>query len=131
MTAGDDAVMDSNNDSEQGPAPLRPREQVRQRWRTLIDEQSASGLAVAEFCRQRSISPGSFYRWRGKLSAAAPVASGFVAVRLAGRRERVARVGRGHGPLEVRLRGGRRLLVRDSFNRGLLVELVGVLEGLA
>jgi hypothetical protein len=131
VTADDDAAMDKNNDSEQRPAPLRPRERTRQRWHTLIEEQSASGLTVTEFCRRRSVSPGSFYRWRGKLSAAAPVTSGFVAVRLAGRRGRVARVGRGHSPLEVRLRGGRRVLVRDFFRRDLLIELVGVLEGLA
>ena len=123
--------MDENNNSEPGPAPLRPRERVRQRWQTLIEEQSSSGMAVAEFCRRRSVSHAAFYRWRGKLSAQAPVQSGFVAVKLSRRRARGQRAGQRPSPLEVRLRGGRRVLVRDSFDRELLVELVGVLEGLA
>ncbi len=35
-------------------------------WRGLLKQQSASGLTVAAFCRQESISPHSFYAWRRK-----------------------------------------------------------------
>ncbi len=35
-------------------------------WRGLLKQQSASGLTVAAFCRQESISPHSFYTWRRK-----------------------------------------------------------------
>jgi hypothetical protein len=35
-------------------------------WRGVLKEQSSSGLSVAAFCRQESISPPSFYAWRRK-----------------------------------------------------------------
>lgn len=102
------------------------RARVREHWRELIGLQQQSGLGVGEFCRQRSISPASFYRWRGKLSPDAQAQGGFVAVRLRGGAKRV-RGGRGPSALEVRLR----VLVRDFFRRDLLIELVATLEGLA
>lgn len=33
-------------------------------WRKVLRRQSKSGLSVAEFCRQESIAPASFYAWR-------------------------------------------------------------------
>lgn len=107
-----------------------PRARVREHWRELIGLQQRSGLGVGEFCRQRSITPASFYRWRSKLSVDAQAQGGFVAVRLRGGAKQ-ERGGRGPNALEVRLRGGRRLLVRDFFRRDLLIELVATLEGLA
>ena len=121
--------MDENTNSEQGTARLRPREQTRQRWRTLLAEQHDSGLEVAEFCRQRSIASSSFYCWRRKLAGPQHQAKGgFVPLRLAAGSRQFRH---GGSTLEIRLRGGRRLLVRDPFDRDLLVELIGVLEGLA
>lgn len=36
-------------------------------WREVLRRQAESGLSVAEFCRQESISGPSFYSWRRKL----------------------------------------------------------------
>ncbi|WP_414041613.1 IS66 family insertion sequence element accessory protein TnpA [Acidithiobacillus sp. M4-SHS-6] len=38
-----------------------------QAWQALLEEQRASSLTVAAFCRQVAISPASFYRWQGRL----------------------------------------------------------------
>ena len=48
-------------------------------WRGVLGEQASSGLSVAAFCREQSISAPSFYAWRRKLrdaeaSASAPQA---------------------------------------------------------
>jgi hypothetical protein len=36
-------------------------------WRGVLERQGVSGLSVAEFCRQESISAPSFYFWRRRL----------------------------------------------------------------
>lgn len=40
-------------------------------WRGLLARQAESGLSVARFCRQESISAPSFYSWRRKLRGGA------------------------------------------------------------
>ena len=40
---------------------------LRQSWRSRINEQLASGLSVAAFCRQHAIAVNSFYAWRRRL----------------------------------------------------------------
>lgn len=37
-------------------------------WRGVLERQAASGLSVAAFCRQESISAPSLYIWRRKLA---------------------------------------------------------------
>jgi hypothetical protein len=37
-------------------------------WREILGRQSASGLSVAAFCRQESVSAPSFYSWKRKLN---------------------------------------------------------------
>lgn len=37
-------------------------------WRGVVQRQATSGLNVAAFCRQESISAPSFYLWRRKLA---------------------------------------------------------------
>src|SRR5437588_1426766 len=136
--------MEQNTSLGSVAAEAKPRVRGRERWRALVGEQRASGLGVAAFCRQRSIATSSFYGWRQKLlgpprRAKAGVGgtgpdrdAAFVPVRLAGSvSSGTVQGGRGEVSLEVRLRGGRRLVVRRGFERGLLVELIGVLEGVA
>lgn len=36
-------------------------------WRGVFEQQASSGLSVARFCRQESVSAPSFYAWRRKL----------------------------------------------------------------
>ena len=39
----------------------------RKYWRKLIAEQQASGQKALPFCRERGLSPYSFYKWRQRL----------------------------------------------------------------
>jgi transposase-like protein len=116
----------------------------REHWRQIIQQQRESGLGVSAFCRQRSIRTSTFYGWRQKLNrgrtSAAVRTRNFVRVKLATPRSGpdgargVAAPSPGAVramPLEIRVRGGRRLVVRRGFERDLLVELIGMLEGLA
>lgn len=43
---------------------------LREWWRELIEEWSASSLTVTDFCRLHGVSTASFYNWRRKLMAA-------------------------------------------------------------
>jgi hypothetical protein len=123
--------MDENNVSASlcGDAQSRSHA-VADRWRSIIAEQRESGLGVAVFCAQKSIVTGTFYRWYKKFSQ--PVlhhqrgqVGTFARVQV------IPEVSRpGHGVVEVRVRGGRRLVVRPGFGHELLVELIGLLEGL-
>lgn len=36
-------------------------------WRGVLQQQAESGLNIAEFCRQQSVSAPGFYAWRRKL----------------------------------------------------------------
>jgi hypothetical protein len=36
-------------------------------WRELIERRRHSGLSVAQFCAEVSVSPASFYQWQRKL----------------------------------------------------------------
>jgi hypothetical protein len=92
-------------------------------WREIVERQRASGLSMAAFCRRESIRTSLFYYWNRRLrDADAPAA--FVEAKLAG-------VGGGRfGSIQIRLRGGRRLIVRDGFDHLLLAEVVAVMEEL-
>lgn len=39
----------------------------RTQWRQVLKDQEASGLKVAEFCRERGIPTTTFYRWSREL----------------------------------------------------------------
>ena len=112
---------------------MKPAVSAAQRWRAIVERQRASGLGVLAFCRQNSIPSSSFFGWRRKLSgpdaggggrgaAAGPATFARVKV-IAGPREAAG--------IEVRLRGGRRLVLRAGFDAQLLLRAVAALEGLA
>jgi hypothetical protein len=157
--------MEQNNISERDDGEVEPRcgepggpaVCAADRWRAIIVDHRISGLAVAAFCRGKSIPTSSFYGWRQKLAGvprrvrpAAGVAdrlppaqsrglSGpgggaspdyFLPVKLACRGN-AAGAGQGRATLELRLRGGRRVLLRRGFDHQLLIEAMGVLEALA
>jgi hypothetical protein len=102
---------------------MNPSEsRTRQKWRELIERQRSSGLSVAAFCDRQGIAACSLYAWRKKL---APKPA-FVEVQAA-----APKTWRSGEVIEVRLRGGRRLLVRrEGFDRELLAEVVATLEAL-
>jgi hypothetical protein len=37
-------------------------------WREVMRDQAASGLSISAFCRDRKLSPASFFNWRRKLA---------------------------------------------------------------
>lgn len=96
------------------------------RWRRILRQQQASGLTVAAFCRRAEVSQPSFYSWRRKLrsevtfaevtvSPAAPLkASGIAPAETSG--------------IELRLPGGRSVMVRAGFDRQTLLDLLHALE---
>ncbi len=47
-------------------------------WRTIIDNQSTSGVNIATYCRESHIHTSLFYTWRRKLRKQQPFAGGFV-----------------------------------------------------
>ncbi|MBP7712783.1 MAG: transposase [Gammaproteobacteria bacterium] len=77
--------------------------------RELLARQRQSGLSVAAFCRERSLSSESFYRWRRELAGtdAAPAGlaerAGFIELGSLGSNRFVAGVG-GRTPATNRLR---------------------------
>jgi transposase-like protein len=54
--------------AEQRLAGGRGGEEREQAWRQVFAEQAQSGWSVARFCRERGITPSSFYFWRGELA---------------------------------------------------------------
>jgi hypothetical protein len=96
----------------------RPRTQ----WRTLVEEQQASGLSVPAFCRRVGVAESSFYRWCQKLRTP----QRFAEVRLA-----AAEAARDAGGIELHLPGQRYIVVRPGFDRQTLRDLLATLEGLA
>ena len=81
-----------------------------------------SGLSVSKFCARHGIAVPSLYAWRRRLA----VMPGCVEAQVAG-----APGTRSSGVIEIRLCGGRRLLVRrENFDRELILEVVAALEGL-
>jgi len=93
-------------------------ERVLEAWRK-------SGQSGAAFARDHGLSVGRLLRWRKRLKrSTAPV---FHPVRVVERGERTA-IAR-TAPLELELRGGRRIRVHAGFDPELLEELVRTVEG--
>ena len=102
------------------------------KWRDRVDRQRSGGLSVAEFCHRHGLAQSSFFAWKRKLAVSsvtpvAPVAPAFIEARVVGTGAAVARTDR----IQIRLRGGRRLIAGRGFDRDLLAEVVAVVEGLA
>ena len=88
-------------------------------WRKVIAQQRASGQSIAAFCRERDISPPSFYGWRRRL--ANRKTPQFVPVSLPATA----------AEFEVRLPNGIVVMVPGSFADGplaRLLQLVGEVE---
>jgi hypothetical protein len=88
------------------------------RWREIIREQQVGGLSVTAFCRRARVPQSSFFAWRRKLRDAVTFAEVQVA-------PEPACDPRG---IELRLPGGRCVVVRPGFDRRTLLELVDTLE---
>lgn len=53
------------------------QEERRARWRNMVETQTASGLTVAEWCRENHIGTSYFYQCRRRVSQAS-LPSGFI-----------------------------------------------------
>lgn len=95
------------------------------KWRGLVAEQKRSGQSVAAFCRERHICAPYFFAWKKRLSQAQQ--QPFVAVQVveAGEPPQPPAVGQ---PIELRLGGGRSLIVEPGFDADHLRALLAVLE---
>lgn len=91
-------------------------------WRGVIENWGASGLSIAAFCRDRGVSPPSFYQWKRKLEAIAPMPPNgkFVSIDLSS--------GQPRNPFELILDNGRRIVVPAPFCETSLRHLIRVLQ---
>jgi transposase-like protein len=94
-------------------------------WQGVILEQKSSGLSISAFCRNRDVSPASFFSWRRRLTQRPgnDTAQKFVPVTL-------------HAPLtatrpgcEVVLPDGCRILVPTGCDANWLCEILEALRG--
>jgi hypothetical protein len=104
------------------------REQQWTRWRGLLSEQGESGQSIARFCRDRGLPLWQFYEWKKRLHE--PEVKPFVAVEVvaAEAEDSTSTAAVTSAAIEVRLRGGRSLLVGPGFEADHLRRLLLVLE---
>jgi len=100
------------------------------KWRGLVAEQDLSGQSVAAFCGERGLTSGQFFSWKKRLREAE--SPKFVALQVAPPAEAKwpapARLSRG---IEVRLGGGRSLVVEPGFDAAHLRALLAVVDTLS
>ncbi len=105
------------------------KDDQRARWRGLLTEQQESGQSIAAFCRNRALPVWQFYEWKKRLCQ---VESGpFVAVEVVASEPAKSATPAAtvpSAPIEIRLRGGYRLLVKPDFEASHLRRLLQVLE---
>lgn len=100
------------------------------KWRGLVAEHGLSGQGVTAFCRDRGLKSGQFFAWKKRLREAE--APKFVAVHMSPPVEAkwpaAAKLSRG---IEVRIGGGRSLVVEPGFDAAHLRALLAVVDPLA
>ena len=102
-----------------------PRKQ--QFWRRTVRQWHNSGSTVAAFCRQRGLSPASFYAWRRTLAQRDAQAAHLVPVRVVGASTPDAGAAAPTG-LELVLEGGRWLRIGPAFDAATLRRLLALLQ---
>lgn len=95
------------------------RDEIWAKWRALVRQQTIGGQSAAAFCRERGISVTHFFEWRRKLSQVDATGARFVEVQLVPEKSRA---------LEVRLAGGRSVMVEAGFDAAHLRAVLAVLE---
>ena len=105
------------------------RAEAAARWRGLVSEQVESGKSVAAFCRERGVPASQMFSWKKRFREKDAVKFVEVAVTPAVE-SRSMPAARG-GAIEVRLKGGRSLVVEPGFDASHLRILLGVLESQA
>jgi transposase-like protein len=110
------------------------------KWRGLVSEQVESGQSVAAFCRDRGLAASQLFAWKKRLREAGALAdrsssvgweaegAQFVAVEVAPAEDPAQSSVAGNRAIEVRVRGGRSLMVEPGFDARHLRALLDVLE---
>ena len=96
------------------------------RWRGLVSEQAGSGKSVAAFCREREVPASQMFSWKKRFREM--TAARFVEVEVKPQRETTPAVAGRGSPIEIRLGGGRSLVVEPGFNANHLRALLEVLD---
>jgi transposase-like protein len=96
------------------------------KWRGLVAEQTRSGQSVAAFCRERGICAPHFFAWKKRLSQDGT--EQFVAVQIAEAGELSQPPAVHSRAIEVRLGGGRSVVVEPGFDAAHLRAVVAALE---
>ena len=99
------------------------RREAWAKWRRLVAEQKKSGNSVAAFCRERGLCAPHFFAWKKRLSQAAP--QPFVAVQVVGSGEPAP-----SRAIEIRIEGGRVVMVEPGFDAAHLRAVLEALEAL-
>jgi transposase-like protein len=95
----------------------------------LVSEQAGSGHGVAAFCRERGLAASQFFAWKKRLSQAAP--NQFVEVQVVGTGAEAQPTAARGGAIEVRLGGGRCVVVEPGFDADHQRAVVAALEARA
>jgi transposase-like protein len=99
---------------------------ARRRWRAkearaILKHLDASGLSVGEFAARYGLETQRLYRWRAQLASPGPAAA-----------PRFVEIERSPGvAIEVVLRSGHVVRVRDGFGEDALRRVVAVLDGIS
>jgi transposase-like protein len=96
------------------------------KWRGLIAEQARSGQSVAAFCRERGLGPTHFFAWKKRLSQVG--AEHFVEVQVLPSAEPAQPTTPHNQAIEIRLGGGRSVLVEPGFDAHHLRAVLAALE---
>ena len=91
------------------------------KWRKLVSEEARSGKSVAEFCRERGLHSSYFFAWKKRLRESP--AARFLEVQVT-ERAPIARDSR----MEIRLRNGRSVVVKQGFDAEQVRALLAVAE---
>ena len=97
------------------------RREAWAKWRRLMADQRKSGQNVAAFCRERGLCAPHFFAWKKKLAQVAP--RPFLAVQLVD-----ADTPAPSRAVEIRLSGGRSVLVEPGFDAAHLCAVLAALE---
>ncbi len=122
----------------------KPRDRRRERlWRRHLRRQQLSGLTVRDFCSLHGLPESTFHFWRREVVRRDEERQRATSALGASTRERpapaapepdfvpitLAPSSRHHSAIDIRLRGGQRLRVRNGCDRQLLTDVVALLEG--
>lgn len=105
---------------------MRHKAETWSRWRSLVTEQRDSGRSVAAFCRERGLPVSQMFAWKRRLREAETAQ--FVEIDVKPCSEPLHVAPARSAAIEVRLAGGRSLVVEPGFDAKHLRALLSVLE---